>query len=134
MQTRDVDVNYAGFYQLGRTNKLVPLNPVKLDADGHVVAGSGTNQVGRYSVHFHRNGVTPTGTPARINGSSVVDSPGWGYTHHDSWVNITDSVSHNVSGAAFTTETGNEIGTWRNNLSIRTIGSDDGSSDRQRHS
>lgn len=121
--TRDVEIHYAAFNRMGRTDKRVRLNDVILDADGEGVPGTGTNQRGRYALHFHRNGVEPEGTPARVHGSVVGDNPGWGFVNHSSDVEFTDNVAYNVAGSAFVTEAGDEIGRFDGNLAIRGSGS-----------
>ena len=88
MHSRDVDIAYAGFYKLGRTDKLQVVNDSVVGADWKLQAGTGTNQRGRYPVHFHRNGLTKDGNPSVIKGSAVVDSPGWGFVNHSSYVDM----------------------------------------------
>jgi Ca2+-binding RTX toxin-like protein len=126
MHTRNVDVNYAEFNGLGRSDKKVVVNDVEVDGDGVLVDGTGTNPRGRYSVHLHRNGVHRTAEPARVHGSVVVDSPGWGFVNHSSYVQFSDNVAYNVDGAAFVTEAGDEIGSFVGNLAIHSIGSGQG--------
>ncbi|MGF1498212.1 MAG: G8 domain-containing protein [Elainellaceae cyanobacterium] len=110
MHSADVDVRYAEFHELGRTDKSQPLDDVN-------------NHVGRYAVHFHRSGVDdPNGQAAVIQGSSVWGSPGLGYVHHDSHVIMDSNAAYDVFGSAFISETGNEIGTWTNNISIKNEG------------
>jgi hypothetical protein len=58
-----------------------------------------------------------------INGSAVVDTAGWGFVNHSSYVDITNNVAYNVNGAAYATEVGDEIGSFRGNIAIRMIGS-----------
>jgi hypothetical protein len=118
-----VNIAYAGFYSLGRTNKLIPINDPQLDSNGHLVAGTGTNPRGRYPIHFHHTGVDASMPPAMVTGSVVLDSPGWGYVNHDSYVDFEDNVAYNVAGAGFVTESGDEIGAFRGNLAIRSTGS-----------
>ncbi len=130
MHTRAVNVNYAGFNQLGRTNKLEIADDPEFN-EGELIEGTGENVRGRYSVHFHRNGVVNDGNPATVTGSAVVDSPGWGYVNHASYVDMIDNVSYDVDGAAFNTEAGDEIGSFINNLSIRTHGTGESPVDRQ---
>jgi hypothetical protein len=131
MHTPAVDIHFAGFYGLGRTDKRNPLHNPVLDANGKLEAGSGKNPVGRYSVHFHRTGLHEGAGAARIAGSAVVDSPGWGIVNHSSNVDVIDNVVFDVVGAAFVTEVGNEIGSFRNNLAIRSRGSGAGIESRQ---
>lgn len=129
MHSRGVDVNYAAFESVGRTDKKVVANDSVVE-DGVLVAGTGTNQRGRYAVHFHRNGTTNDGNPATVHGAVVTDSLGWGYVNHSSFVDITDSLAYDVDGAAFVTEAGDEIGSFSGNLAIHSVGSGDGINDR----
>ncbi len=122
MHTRDVNIAYGGFYHLGRTDKSQPINDPVVNADWTLKAGTGTNGRGRYAVHFHRNGVTNDGKPATIMGSAVVDSPGWGFVSHTSYVDMTENVAFDVHGAGFVTEVGNEIGGFYRNLAIGSKG------------
>ncbi|MFP6765156.1 MAG: G8 domain-containing protein, partial [Planctomycetaceae bacterium] len=130
MHNRDVSVSFGGFYELGRSNKLDVPSDSELDENGQLREGTGTNVVGRYSVHFHRNGVQTGDGPSIVTGSAVVGSPGWGFVNHSSYVEMTDNVAHNVSGAAFVTEAGDEIGSFIGNLSIRTHGTGDHPTER----
>ena len=123
MHSRDVDIAYAGFYRLGRTDKLQVVNDSVVGADWKLQPGTGTNPRGRYSVHFHRNGLTNDGNPAVVKGSAVVDSPGWGFVNHSSNVDMIENVAYNVRGAAFVTEVGDEIGGFYRNMAIGSSGS-----------
>jgi Ca2+-binding RTX toxin-like protein len=123
MHNRGVDVAYAAFNHLGRTNKLQPINDPVVDANWNLQPGTGTNPRARYSVHFHRNGLVNDGDPAVVRGSVVVDSPGWGFVNHSSYVDILNSVAFDVSGAAFATEVGDEIGSFDGNIAIGSTGS-----------
>jgi hypothetical protein len=123
MHSPRVAIHYAGFYDLGRTDKRIPVNDPRLDKDKKLIAGSGTNPRGRYAVHFHRTG-SDAKTPAiPVKGSVVVNSPGWGYVNHSSHIEMEDNVAYNVHGAAFVTEAGDEIGAFRRNLAVRSSGS-----------
>src|SRR5262245_48370503 len=102
------------------------------------IPGTGLNPRGRYAVHFHRAGVDETdGTdpshpllkataPAVVQDSVVVDSPGWGYVNHSSYVNFDNNVAFNVIGASFVTEAGNELGRFTGNLAIKGVGANTG--------
>ena len=125
MHTRDVDVANAAFNDLGRTDKLRPINSPYFDENGDYASGTGSNPGGRYSVHFHRNGVERTGQPAVVKGSVVSANPGWGFVNHSSYVNFIDNVAYDVTGAAFSTEAGDEIGSFENNIAIRMHGTGD---------
>lgn len=86
-------------------------------------ARTGLNPRGRYAVHFHRTGTEPGDEAATIDGSAVVDSPGWGIVNHSSNVDIKDNVVFNAVGAAYVTEAGDEIGTFVHNIAIHSLGS-----------
>lgn len=130
MHNRDVQVANAGFYKLGRTDKEVPINDPVVDENWRLVPGTGTNPRARYSVHFHRNGSVNDGNPSAVSGSVVVDSPGWGFVNHSSFVDMIGNVSFAVHGAAFVTEVGDEIGNFVGNIAIGTTGSGEGTEAR----
>ncbi|MEM8947327.1 MAG: G8 domain-containing protein, partial [Planctomycetota bacterium] len=127
MHTNDVDARYFSFQALGRTDKSIDLEDWQLvsgseDSIGDLVEVEdlgGFNVRGRYSLHFHRGG--PTGSPALIQGAVVRNDPGWAYVNHSSNVDFLDNVSHNVTGAAYNTEAGDEIGSFVRNIAIRTV-------------
>ncbi len=123
MHNRDVHIANAGFYELGRTDKSQPINDPVVDANWQLQPGTGTNPRARYSVHFHRTGSVEDGNPSTVTGSVVVGSPGWGYVNHSSYVDIVDNVAFDVHGAAFATEVGDEIGSFRGNTAIGGVGS-----------
>ena len=128
--TDDVQIQNAAFEDLGRTDKKTPINDPLFDERGELIAGTGSNPRGRYSVNFDRAGTVNDGQAARVRGSVVARSPGWGFTNHSSFVHFTDNVSYDVDGAGFTTEAGDEIGSFVGNLAIRGHGSGQGASDR----
>ena len=129
MHSDEVDVRYAEFHELGRTDKSEPLDDFKLrngnrisDGNGGSVVGDRTNIRGRYALHLHRAGVNGDEHPAVLVGNSVDGSPGWGFVQHDSYAVLENNVAFDVFGSGFVTETGNEIGAWRNNISIKNEG------------
>jgi hypothetical protein len=130
MHTRRVDIGYAGFYELGRSDKRIVVDDSVLNEDGSLVSGTGTNPRGRYAVHFHRNGTVNDGYPSRVVGSAVVGSPGWGYVSHSSFVEFVENVAYDVSGAAFVTEAGDEIGSFVRNVAIHSVGSGEATESR----
>jgi hypothetical protein len=117
------DLEGAAFCDLGRTNKAVPLNDPVFDSTGKLIAGTGTNPRGRYSIHFHEVGTDKTTQPAEARDCVVMGSPGWGYVNHSSYVNFDNNISYNVFGAGFVAEAGDEIGALRGNLAVREVGS-----------
>lgn len=127
MHNNQVSVNYARFFQLGRTNKRVEIDDWYFpELNGlEAIPGPRTNIRGRYSLHFHRGGVSPTETPlSTINSCVIEDDPGWAYVNHSSHVAFKDNVSYNIVGGAFQTEAGDEIGSFTGNIAIRTVNPD----------
>lgn len=127
MHNLDVQMEYVRMYQMGRTNKRVQVDdwffPTLIADDFE--PGDRTNIRGRYSCHFHRGGVDPNVTqPALVKGCVVEDDPGWAYVNHSSNVDFIDNVSYNVVGGAFQTESGDEIGSFIENIAIRTVNPD----------
>ena len=123
MHNPDVIVENAGFYGLGRTDKNKLVDDIGTNRDGR--NGNGTNIRGRYPLHFHKNGADDiTSTPAKASGNAIVDSPGWGITHHDSHVVLNSNVVFDVVGSGIASESGNELGAWKNNITIKTTGAD----------
>jgi hypothetical protein len=118
MHNADVDVRYAAFDHLGRTDKSVPA--FDLAALGSLTSTS--NIKGRYSVHLHKTGTEHLDRPAMVVGNSVFDAPGWGYVHHSSHAEFVDNVAFDVFGAAYAAEDGDETGIWLRNIAIRSPG------------
>ena len=116
-------IHYAEFLGLDRTNKSIAVNDPQLDANGNLIPGTGTNPRGRYSVNFYEIGTSLS--PAVVDGSTVVGSPGWGFVNHSSNVNFTNDVAFNVNGCAFISEAGDEVGQFSNDLAIHSLGTGD---------
>lgn len=121
MHTLDVDFNYARLFQMGRTRKDKPIDDWYINENDSIVDSTRTNIRGRYSIHFHRGGVSPNLTPAKVKGCVVEDDPGWAYANHSGFVHFDDNVSYNVIGGGFQTESGDELGSFTNNIAIRTV-------------
>ncbi|MEQ9236918.1 PA14 domain-containing protein [Coleofasciculus sp. E2-BRE-01] len=123
MHNPDVEVQNAGFYNLGRTDKNRLIDDPGENVDGS--PGYGTNPRGRYSLHLHRTGAEDiNSTPSLVTGNAIVGSPGWGLVHHDSHAVLEDNVVFDVVGSGIAAEAGNELGAWRNNITIKTTGDD----------
>ncbi len=118
MHSDDVDVRYAEFFELGRTDK----SERSLEVHDLSSTQSDTNIKARYPLHLHRSGVSELDDPAMIVGNSVWGSPGWGFVHHDSNAIFTDNAAYDIFGASFVAETGNETGRWSHNISIKNTG------------
>jgi hypothetical protein len=128
--TRDVRVQHATFDSLGRTDKSRPVtnpeNGVPPDPDV-------PNPKARYACHFHRTGIDSDTAPSVVEGCVVDGSPGWGFVNHHSNVAFRDNVSHEVFGAGFVAEIGNEIGSFEGNFALRSSGTGDVPDGRQFH-
>jgi G8 domain. len=122
MHSNDVDVRYAEFHELGRTDKSIDSQDIEDIVDSATGVHPDSNARGRYSFHFHRSGTADHSKPAIAVGNAVFGSPGWGYVHHDSHAMFHNNASFNTHGAGFVAETGNEIGIWSNNIAIRAKG------------
>ena len=118
MHSDDVDVRYAGFVDLGRTDKSV----AAFAASDLGTLEYDSNIQGRYSFHFHRTGTADQENPAIAVGNVVDGNPGWGFVHHASHAEFTDNVAFDVFGAAFAAEDGNETGIWLRNMAINVDG------------
>ena len=118
MHSDDVDVRYAAFHELGRTDKsqdaqnVTDLDTVTADA----------NVKGRYAFHFHRTGTEDLDNPAIAIGNAVFGSPGWGFVHHDSNALLEGNATYATFGAGYVAESGNETGAWRDNIAIFSQG------------
>jgi hypothetical protein len=123
----NVDIEYARFQDLGRTDGLQELDSTTFDANGDVTH-VGTNQIGRYAVHFHHlvgpENPTNTGYQFKFVGNTVDGSKKWGVAIHDSsWGLIDENVVYNAQGAGIVTEDGTEIGnSITHNITIRMQG------------
>lgn len=115
MHSQKVDIQYCAFNDMGRTDKRirsVPATGTQGDA----------NVQGRYVIHGHHTGLDPTSVPAKIIGNAVWKSPGWGITQHGSFMEIEDNAVYDCAGTCIVAEDGDEIGSWRRNIAIRSRG------------
>lgn len=107
----DIDVRWVQLKDLGRT-KLDPLDSTTFDSGGNPTK-IGTNQIGRYSMHFHHL-MGPTTPPASgkqyvFVGNTIDDATKWGIAVHQSHYGlIADNVVYHALGAGLMTEDGNE--------------------------
>jgi len=118
----NVDVRYAEFDELGRTDK----SDTSLDANEVDNIAFDTNVKGRYGLHLHRTGTEDQDDPAIVVGNSVFGSPGWGFVQHDSNAILDNNASFNTFGAGFVSESGNETGVWSDNIAILAEGNTSG--------
>jgi hypothetical protein len=125
----DVDLRYVEVRDMGRTRMGV-LDNTTFDAGGRVMR-VGTNQIGRYAIHFHHN-FGPKATPAggyqfTLVGNAVTGATKWGITVHNTHHGlIADNVVYNARGAAIVTEDGTEsFNVFDHNFAVRTHGAGD---------
>ena len=122
----DVDLRYVAFRELGRTRNGTVDN-TRLDTSGRVVT-VGTNQIGRYAVHFHHyfgpRAAPPNGHQFTLIGNAVDGAPKWGITVHRSHYGlIQDNVVYNTRGAGIATEDGSEsFNVFDHNFSVQSPG------------
>lgn len=118
MHSDAVDVRYAAFDHLGRTDKSREAS----DVTALTEVSAASNVKGRYSLHLHKTGLSDLANPVMIVGNSVSHSPGWGLVHHSSNSDFVDNVAFDIFGAAYAAEDGDETGIWLRNIAIRTEG------------
>ncbi|MEO1409406.1 MAG: G8 domain-containing protein [Bacteroidota bacterium] len=126
MHHLEVDLRYVELDHLGRTDKSIPLDDyiwddLQEDPSYDPPRGAYTNPRGRYSIHFHRGGFDPALTPAHVEGVTVNNDPGWAFTNHSSRVDFIRNVAYDVLGSAFCTESGDETGSFVENIALRTV-------------
>ncbi|MEM7523207.1 MAG: G8 domain-containing protein, partial [Pseudomonadota bacterium] len=118
MGSDDVEVRFASFEDLGRTDKSVRSAPATSFED----IAFDSNAQGRYSLHLHKLGVENQDEPIWVEGNSVTGSPGWGIVQHSSNANLHNNAVIDVFASSFVSEAGDETGTWSNNISLGNIG------------
>jgi hypothetical protein len=123
----DVDIRYALFRALGRTRMGV-LDSTEF-GEGGSVRHVGTNQIGRYSLHFHHafgpKSPQSNGHQFTIIGNAIDDASKWGITIHNSHYGlIRDNVVYNSRGAGIVAEDGTEsFNVFEGNFAVRSEGS-----------
>ena len=114
MHSDDVDVRYAGFSDLGRTDKSEPAFDIStlssVEYDSNIKA--------RYSFHLHETGTQDQENPTVAVGNVVDGNPGWGFVQHSANAEFTDNIAYDVFGAGFAAEDGDETGIWLRNMAI----------------
>ncbi len=123
----DVDIRYARFLDLGRTNAFRDLDSSQFDAHGNVTH-LGSNQVGRYAVHFHHvmgpKNELNVGYQFQFVGNTVESSRKWAVAVHGTSFGLVDrNVVYQAQGSGFVTEDGSEIGNvFSNNIALQVQG------------
>jgi hypothetical protein len=124
-------MRYAAFVDLGRTT-MADLDNTTFDASG-IPTHVGTNQIGRYPIHFHHvrgsstppaNGYQFTLIGCAVDGGSAVHNFKWGIAVHNSHYGlIKDDVVYNMDGSGILTEDGSEsFNRFENNMVTRVMG------------
>ena len=122
----DVDLRYAAFNELGRTRN-GSVDNARFDTGGRA-SRTGSNQIGRYAVHFHHY-FGPRTEPANghqftLIGNAVDGAPKWGVTvHRTHYGLVQDNVVYNTRGAGIATEDGSEsFNVFDHNFSVQSPG------------
>jgi len=129
MSRSDIDLRFVEVREMGRTRMGV-LDNTEFTDKGEV-RRLGTNQIGRYAIHFHHY-FGPRQTPANgyqftLIGNAVDGTPKWGVTVHNSHYGLVqDNVVYNTHGAGIVTEDGTEsFNVFDHNFALRSQGSGD---------
>ncbi|MEZ4104066.1 MAG: G8 domain-containing protein [Candidatus Paceibacterota bacterium] len=106
----DVDVRYVELDGMGRTTA-EPLNNTVME--NGVATQIGSNQIGRYPIHFHHlmgpENPTNTGYQFAVVGLAINDGAKWGIAVHNSHFGLIDNnVVYDIEGSGIITEEGNE--------------------------
>src|SRR5262245_3880059 len=127
MSRSEIDLRFVEVREMGRTRMGV-LDNTEFSDQGQVTK-LGTNQIGRYAIHFHHY-FGPRQTPAdgyqfTLIGNAVDGAPKWGVTIHNSHYGlIQDNVVYNTHGAGIVTEDGTEsFNVFDHNFAMRSQGS-----------
>jgi hypothetical protein len=125
----DVDLRYVEVRDMGRTRMGV-LDNTTFGSDGKPMR-IGTNQIGRYAIHFHHN-FGPAAPPANgyqytLIGNAVRGAAKWGVTIHNTHFGLVqDNVVYDTRGAAIVTEDGTEsFNVFDHNFAVRAEGAGD---------
>ena len=107
-------ISYARFHELGRTTT-DSLNNTRYSRRNGSLLSIGTNQAGRYSLHFHhthgRKGGDPSGYQFRAIGNAIDGAPKWGLAvHGSSFGRVAKNVVYRATGSGIVTEDGSEVG------------------------
>lgn len=131
-RSKEVTIENAAFIDLGRTDKRIPLDEIIVEigfddegVDVHRILPNPDikNRRGRYPVHFHILGADPNETVIpEVKGSVVHGTPGWGFVNHSSYIDFKENVAYDFAGSGFVTESGDELGSFINNIAIRGTG------------
>ena len=129
MSRAEIDLRFVEVREMGRTRMGV-LDNTEFNDQGQA-RKLGTNQIGRYAIHFHHY-FGPRQMPAdgyqfTLIGNAVDGTPKWGVTVHNSHYGLVqDNVVYNTHGAGIVTEDGTEsFNVFDHNFALRSQGSGD---------
>lgn len=129
-----VVIDGASFTRLGRTDAN-ETHTVPSEASSNDIDQSLNNSIGRYSVHFHiREGARRDVNAHIVKNSVVSDCAKHGIVNHGGHVKVSNNVTFGCAGSHFFAENGSEIGTFTDNLAIRSTGSGQRFIDREANS
>ena len=118
-----VEIDSVRFEELGRTRADTVATRPRRDVNGELVAGSDSNTIGRYILHFHNRIGATRGESHRVERTVFEGGPRHGLVNHGGHVYASDNVSFRVAGAHFFAENGAEIGAFQGNLAVSSAGS-----------
>lgn len=122
----DVDIRFARFVDLGRTDAFQAAHNTVFT--NGVLTQIGTNQIGRYAMHFHHldGPVNPTNTGHQFIfiGNTVDRAKKWNVTVHGTdYGLLSNNVVYDGQGGGFVTEDGTEIeNEFTDNFVVKMIG------------
>lgn len=124
-----VDMRYVEVRDMGRTT-VAPIDSTVFNAQGKATR-IGTNQIGRYAIHFHHTfgpkQPRPNTPQFTLIGNAVSEPAKWGVTVHDTHHGLLrDNIVYGAHGAAFVTEDGTEsFNVFDHNFAVRVHGTGD---------
>ena len=114
----------VAFLHLGRTDTRRAHTFPSVGPDGRTTPGTDSNTIGRYAVHFHMRSEARADLPPHVvRNSVVIDSPKFGIVSHGGHLVAEDNITFQVAGSHFVAENGSEIGAFRRNMAVRSVGS-----------
>lgn len=117
-------IDGVSFNRMGRTDaKMTHTLPASKNEASNSPE-SLSNSIGRYSVHFHVRSRADINKPPHVVKNSVVENCAkHGVVNHGGHVEASYNVTFGCVGSHFFAENGSEVGSFSNNLAIRSEGS-----------
>ncbi len=118
-----VVIDGVSFNRMGRTDAK-QTHTVAIESGEKPLPEELSNSIGRYSLHFHiRTGADRSVAPHIVKNSVIRDCAKHGVVNHGGHVEVSSNVTFQCTGSHFFAENGSEIGSFKNNLAIRSEGS-----------